>query len=354
MTLQPGSPGLTRSGTAPRTLQRVAAFLIRAATENWGTKIMAFLLALLVFVVTRDEVQRSFTVPLRVIEDPDRVLRTGLPHSVDVTLRGPWTAVNRIRADELGAAVLDLREVKPGPMQLDPATIVMPPGVVLHELSYDPVDLRFEAIVERAIVIDAVFTGEVAEDYTLTSFRLEPDRWTLRGPESLFAKLDELDTEPIDLSGISRDIDMRVEVLLPDSLGERARELEFVGLEDRKVPTVRLIAEIEPEIGEVAIKVLVGKAVLAALPSVAELDVPQSENVTIRGPLPILREIEDFQLPLKPEVEVEPSREGEPLRVALRFEWSDDVPEATREQLSISPPLVRLSFSGGGGEAPKK
>ena len=34
-------------------------------------------------------------------------------------------------ADALGAAVLDLREASPGPMQLDPAAIVMPAGVVL-------------------------------------------------------------------------------------------------------------------------------------------------------------------------------------------------------------------------------
>ena len=40
----------------------VLTFVVEALTENWGTKILAFLLALVVFIVTRDEVTRTLTV----------------------------------------------------------------------------------------------------------------------------------------------------------------------------------------------------------------------------------------------------------------------------------------------------
>ena len=88
----------------PRTtgVARVVEFVIRAATENWGTKIMAFVLAVIVFIVTRDEVTRSFTIPLRVIDDRQRVLLTEPPATVEVRLRGQWANVNRLSAAALG------------------------------------------------------------------------------------------------------------------------------------------------------------------------------------------------------------------------------------------------------------
>src|SRR4051794_36986534 len=42
--------------------RRIVGFVITAATKNWGTKILAFLLALMVFIVTREEITRSFTI----------------------------------------------------------------------------------------------------------------------------------------------------------------------------------------------------------------------------------------------------------------------------------------------------
>jgi hypothetical protein len=333
-------------------LRRFGMFLTTVTTANWGTKIMAFLLALIVFVVTRDEVQRSFTVPLRVVQDPDRVLLTPLPSSVEVRLRGPWTAVNRIGADTLGPALLDLREVRPGPMQLDPATIVMPAGVVLDALDYDAIDLRFEPVVERSVVIRAMLSGEVASDYTLVGHELQPDHWTLRGPESQLAEITELVSEPIDISGAETDVDRRVVVRVPAGQARRNDDpdhpVEFVG-STGDPPMVRFTADIEPLTGEIAVEVDTAEAVRAALPSVPEAEIRASEKVTLRGPLPLLNQVDDIEGPLVPVVELEPAVEGQPLRAKLRFDWNVEVPRATREALSISPPLVILQFAAGEG-----
>lgn len=334
-------------GLARFEARRIAAFLVEAVTANWGTKILAFVLALMVFVVTRDEVQRSFTIPLRVVQDPDRVLLTDVPKTVEVRLRGPWTSVNRIGADTLGPALLDLREVRPGPMELDPASVVMPAGVVLDALDYDPIDLRFEPIVERSVAIRAVMTGEIATDYTLVGHELQPDHWILRGPESQLAEITELVTEPIDLSGAQRDVDRRVVIRLPSGTARRGdpdHPLVFVG-QTSDPPRIRFTADIEPLIGERSVEVDTAAAVRAALPSVAEAEIPIRESVTIRGPLPLLREIDDLSDPLRPVVVLESVAEGQPQRAKLRFDWSTEVAQTTRDALSISPPLVILQFA---------
>ena len=82
-------------------------WMMDALMRDWSTKIVALGLALVVFVVTRDEVTRSYRVPLEVRTDPERVLQTSLPEEVEVELRGPWTKMASVRASQLGAATLD-------------------------------------------------------------------------------------------------------------------------------------------------------------------------------------------------------------------------------------------------------
>lgn len=334
------------SSKQPLTLGRAVELLVRATTENWGTKIMAFLLAATVFIVTRDEVTRSFTIPLRVIEDPDRVLLTDPPTTVEVRLRGPWANVNRLSADALGPATLDLREVRPGPMTLDPGSVVMPRGVVLDMLEYDPVDLRFEDVVNRGFTITPVVFGEVDEDHQLIATRVEPSSWPVRGPVSAIDAFERLQTEPIDIDGLSGDFEQRVEL-------ERLPEgLEYLQVASHERPEVRFVAEVAPIPDELELTIETAEVLREALPKADAIALPVSERISIRGPKPALRELRALDQPVVPVVEVEPLANGGPRPITLRFEWSDEVPESTRAQLSIVPPLVRLRLSARGPQAP--
>ena len=122
----------------------VRGWLWGAVFHNWGTKLTALALALLVFVMTRDQVQRTFTIPLVVEEDPRRVLLTEVPETVEVEVRGPWTRLSQLSTQDLGSATLSLDDARPGPLKLEPSAIVMPEGVMLVRIEHDPVDLRFE------------------------------------------------------------------------------------------------------------------------------------------------------------------------------------------------------------------
>ncbi|NVB41496.1 hypothetical protein G6O69_26900 [Pseudenhygromyxa sp. WMMC2535] len=325
-------------------LSRVFGLLVAAATENWGTKIMAFFLAVIVFVVTRGEIERTFTVPLRAIEDPDRVLLTQLPEKVEVSLRGPWANINQLDAKDLGAALLDLREVNPGPMALDPAAIVMPQGVVLDDLDYDPVDLRFEEVVVRRVPVRVAFVGEVDDDYELVRLRVDPERWPVRGPLSKLEAIETLDTEVVDLDGARSDLSASVALLDPGP------GLGFVGVATDEDPVVQVEVELELLQDERALELETGPALREALPELAEaLALPEQEALTLRGPRSAIRELAEIEEPLQVEVEVgEARRRGAPIPVSLRFTWVDEVPEALRRRVSVEPPLIRLRVSPQG------
>jgi YbbR domain-containing protein len=301
------------------------------------------LLALVLFIGTRDEVTRSFTIPLRVIPDPDRVLLTEPPATVEVRLRGPWAHVNRIAEDSLGSATLDLREVRPGPMALDPASVVMPAKVVLDQLEYDPVDLRFEAVIERGFAIRPSVVGSVDPEYELVAVRVEPERWPVRGPSSAITEIAGLKTEVVDLEGARADVELRVELAaLPETL-------EYLRVASGERPEVRFVAELTPILDELELVIATDTVLREALPEQARVDeaeLPASERVSIRGPKAVLRELAALDAPVVAIVEIE-ARTGRAgaLPVTLRFDWSAEVPKAASEQLSIVPPLIRLRLA---------
>ncbi|EDM73622.1 hypothetical protein PPSIR1_10145 [Plesiocystis pacifica SIR-1] len=321
-------------------LTRVGA----ALTRNWGTKLIAFFLTSVVFVVTRGEVQRSFTVPLEPVADPNRVLLTDLPETVEVSVHGPWANVNRLDAEALGAIPFDLTDARPGPMVLDPAAVVMPPGVVLEELDYDAVDLRFDAIVERLVPVLVELEGKVGRDYELRPTALEPEALMVRGARSRFEGLGELDAGKVDISGLTGRLERELDVPAPGP------GLRFVGAEVGEGSSVRLIVEATPTRGELALEVAVEELLLSAIDDAEGL--PRTERLTIRGPRAALRRIAALEAPLVAQVGLEgqPRRRSDARTVTLTFGWSAGVSEADREILSYEPEVVRLRISSAGVE----
>ena len=316
----------------PSIPSRVGSFLWAAATENWGMKGAALVLALIVFIATRDQVTREFTIPLRVIEDPERVLVTTPPESVGIQVRGPWVNLNRLAAEELGSATLDLHDARPGPMALDPAAIVMPRGVILEHLTYDRVDLRFEAVLERRVAIVPSLRGAVGEDYLLGTAQVEPESVIVRGPASLLAKLVQLGTTPVDISGIEATLSQPAEIAQTDP------RLTILGLEG-SARTVQVRVELIPVIGELSLEIPTGPALREAIPGL-QAEIPELEKVSVRGPRGLLRTLEGLEDPLEAAVELDPA--GGVGSVTLRFVWSSAVEDEQSEQLSIEPPLIRL------------
>ena len=263
-------------------------------------------------------------------------------------------------------ATLDLREARPGPMVLDPAAIVMPTGVVLDGLDYEPVDLRFEDVIERRLPVRVELRGSVDEDFRLTRAQVDPAGWLVRGPVSSVDAVTELHTEAVDIEGARADLSTSVALLplgtpregLPLGtpregmpLGTAGSGLRYVGVPPGELPTVRVSAELEPIEGSTELDLEVGAALREALPDLGDLEV-EREHLTIRGPRSALRELAELETPVQPVVELGKARRGAPLTVTLRFDWTEAVEPGLRRQLSIEPPLVRLRLSAVGDLEP--
>jgi YbbR domain-containing protein len=295
--------------------------------RNWGLKLAAVGLAAVLFVLTRDEVSRTFEVPLRVVADPQRVLLTDLPPTITVQVRGPWTRLNRLQDFDLGTAALDLRVADPGPLEVDQASIVMPPGVVLAEVQYSHVDLRFEPVVSRPKRIDPRTAGEVAEGYRVTRVTVTPPTWDVRGGRSVVQGVGQLPTEVLELGGREASF-TEVVAVLPLRGGV---ELVASAAQPARV-TVRV--ELEPEMETRELKV--------PIPVPDALDplgaIPESVTVQLSGPRLSFRDLDALKVRFPVDASVEPrearTAAGETV-VELRFGWAEGVPSSVSELLSI-------------------
>lgn len=310
-------------------------FLNDLAFRNWGTKLIAFMLAAIVFVMTRDEVTRAFEVPLRIEEDPDRVLMTDLPDSIQVQVQGPWTRVNRLQDYDFGTATLDLRMASPGPLEIDQASIVMPSGVILAGIQYDHVDLRFDKVVERYVAIEAETVGTVARDYELVRVEVRPAKWAVKGGASFVKRVQRLQTEPLEIAGATDDVEEELTIVSPPS-GVR---LVGEGTRGARV-SVRAVVRPKADARTYPVPVIVPERVD---PSGV---IPRTYDVEVSGPLPEFRTLEGLGISFPVEavaemVEGTPSTGG---TAEVRFSWAESVPGDVRGKLKIDHGVERVTI----------
>jgi hypothetical protein len=315
-----------------------AATPLRVITDvlfrNLGLKLLALVMTAILFVSTRDDVTRSFEVPLRVIPDPDRVLLTKLPDTIQVKVRGPWTRLNRLQDYDFESARFDLREAAPGPLRIEEGAIVMPPGVVFSKIEYDHVDLRFEPVVTKSVDIKVTKRGEPAPDYEVTGFDAKPPRWTIRGGQSDVQKVQEVVAETVDVTGATHDVIERKALIRPQA------NVSLDGAEVQ-MPRIDVIVKIRP------VEVTREQKVPAIVPD--KLDptgaVPEMFTVQISGPLPAFRVLERLGMLLPIEAEVveldEKAADGGKV-LEVRFHWAESVPPEVRESLSFDPDVARV------------
>ena len=326
-------------------MKRIFAWIGRAIISHWVTKLSALIIALVFFIGTRDDVTRTFTIPLHVVSDPNRVLLTKLPESVTVELHGSWARMSRLQKKELGPAELDLSDARPGPLALDPATIVMPEGVIFRQIHYEKVDLRFDRIIERAVLVRADLRGTVHADYEQMGATIEPQRWRIRGGSGPVGEVQSLQTEPIDLDGATEDLRVDVPLQSPRD------DVDFTAVPPGELPRVSVLVSVRPRVSERNLDV----AVTWSADQVAPAEIPTQIKVIVHGSVPDLRLLDAALSP--PLVAVarrdKPSMEFPDGSVAFTLEFTEAVPAEVKPRLTLKASLERIALAPAPAAPPK-
>ncbi|HSS45180.1 MAG TPA: CdaR family protein [Thermoanaerobaculia bacterium] len=213
--------------------------------RNLGTKLLALTIALVVWFVfsaqRRERIsERSYRIPLSVVNVPRQTLiATPLPSTVEVRLRGPFTALRQLEPEKL-EAVIDLLDAPRGEKiyRMAPEDINVPQEVEVIAISPPEVRLVLDATAEKTVPVAVRVAGEPAAGYAIEELQAEPRLARVVGPASALAQTRAVATEPVSVA--ERDATFSTSAnVLADAPGVRVREGQLVTVTVRIGPIAK-------------------------------------------------------------------------------------------------------------------
>jgi YbbR domain-containing protein len=191
---------------------------------NWPAKVLSLAAALLLFSFYRLNrlEDRYISVPLSVSMNDEYVPSSQYPRSVRATLRGESNALFAIQDDDVRAS-LDLSGYHAEgqyrvPVQIERKGSAL--GVDPLEIRTDPSDVAvaMEKRITRIVPVTPSFKGFLEPGYELVSFELSPSEVEVSGPSSSVSRVNDVQTDFIELAGRNADFIVKSRVLRKDSL----------------------------------------------------------------------------------------------------------------------------------------
>ena len=177
--------------------------------SDWPAKVLSIAgaVALFFFYQFNRLEERPLSVPLRVEVNNELVPASQYPRTVRLVVRGESNAIFSILEEDLQASI-DLGPYRNAGIVRVPVLVEKRGsalGIDPLEISVEPpeIALSIEPRVERDIHVVPSFRGYLEPGYELAGFKLEPSKIEVAGPASLMEEIDDVATEPIELTGRS-------------------------------------------------------------------------------------------------------------------------------------------------------
>jgi YbbR domain-containing protein len=180
---------------------------VKFFTYNPQLKVISVLVACLLWLSVTTNVRTvELMVPFEVSGiPPNRILVSTYQEKIKVRVTGPAYVVNSV-ADLYPVFRID---IPPGLQQdryvaqFSADDLYLPHAV--HVLVIEPkqVDLLFDTRIRKEVAVEVPRIGSPDPDYTLSSVSVEPSRVVLEGPSSELRGIDQVETYPLQLRGLT-------------------------------------------------------------------------------------------------------------------------------------------------------
>jgi YbbR domain-containing protein len=191
----------------------------QALTRNLGWKLLslAIAVALWIAVAREPEVATSVSVPVEFKSPPNNLdVEGNLPDRVRIEVRGPS---GRLTRDDLSsvAVVLDLSDAEPGERtySIRSRDLNLPSGVTFDRAAPSQVTLRFEPLIEKQEPVQPVYAN-LPPGYRIAGALLNPSSVRVRGSQNRVSPIQQVKTDPINLSGFTGEKTFRTHLHIGD------------------------------------------------------------------------------------------------------------------------------------------
>lgn len=203
--------------------------MARLLTRNNGAKVLAFFMALLLWMhVTGEtlpadtpEVIRTFSkVPLSWRNLDERMQLSEIPAEIDIILRGTAVAIEGMAPDDLEVFV-DLAGLGEGQHSLTPDA-VLPRGVSVVSYRPQQVSVLLAEVMVQQKTVSLEISGQPAAGLVMGEALLNPEHIFVHGPRALLPMVFQVRAS-VDVSGAVADVRRMAEVWALDEAGETVR-----------------------------------------------------------------------------------------------------------------------------------
>ncbi|MCM3217500.1 CdaR family protein [Niallia taxi] len=273
----------------------------RIGESNWFMKVIAFALALLLFLYVYDGSDKSNDVnvpssedsglvedmPVKVYYDTDNLIVSGVPETVDVKLTGPTVHVQSARLQKNFEVYVDLTDAEIGTKEValqvkdlsDKLEAVIDPATI---------EVTLKEKVSKEVSVEAEYNSSlIAKGYSTGTATISPSTVTVTGAKDEIDKIAYVKANVELEEGTSKDISKKAEISALDS------------------SLNKLDVEVEPETVEVNIPVtrtsktvpinIVEKGDPPANVTIDSITLNKTE-ATISGPEDILKEVDSTRV----------------------------------------------------------
>jgi YbbR domain-containing protein len=191
--------------------------------RNSGLRIISLLLALGLWLFVNagehgSQISLQVPVSYRGLA-PGYVIVNPHPDSVKIRLSGPRTLLSltdpgrlRLRLDLTGAGVGQTS------FKISPDSFSVLRQTSVESVSPSQIVLEIDRIVTREVPVRLVLTGKAAAGYKVEATEVAPATVTIRGPSKELARVEQLETEPLDVSGLGADLTRSVTLDQPNGM----------------------------------------------------------------------------------------------------------------------------------------
>lgn len=215
--------------------------------NDWVLKLISLFFAIFLwyFVVGEDKVDVNLLIPVEIVNLPrDLVISNQYKKDLDVTVSGSRGLIRGMNRQNITKTV-DLTNAEPGTIVIrnTPESLSLPRGIRVMRIQPTHLIFTLDRLVQREAKVKPIIRGSPKEGYELVSVELEPDTISLNGPSALLKGLTTLETETINISGMTttevRQVALNLKPELAELIGESIVTAKITIRQKMKISTLK-------------------------------------------------------------------------------------------------------------------
>lgn len=189
--------------------------------RNWELKLLALFLAIVIWIIMIPEektfAEKNLAINLELVNIPPEVEIVERPDTtLNLKVRARQRIINELRPEQFSAR-LDMSKASIYQQEylIDSSMIKVPDGVEIVSFSPAYIHVKLEKTAKIEMEVVPTIIGKPPEGYRLAGMEISPSKVMVAGPESKVRARDKVITSPIDVSTLTEDTNLEVDLILP-------------------------------------------------------------------------------------------------------------------------------------------